>query len=829
MIIIQLPYILITVKLAFISLLYKNKNLISENISKIFFYDIMIDLANLLIELPAHERPIWFNLFMGTGLIAFLVKTYSLEEIFKKLSDQKIKFSLLKKICAGFSLFHFIYYIYLWIENNYTAQLFKISGETQRHILDIYLNRFCTSIFPIIILSEVIYKTHKNIQKKEFSSLIHNEIKNLFYYGFCIKMFFDSFQTATIDFIKIILIGSDITFFSPLISLFASLATFPLMYHFYIFTKRYNEINELFNNKTILTENEINKLNLEISPDILNTYSTSDSRIIDNIIINAIQKKFSISENDIIIFHYDVLRLSILDKKNTSLINTLQTNEHINKILFENNFISIEILKSCIFINNYNYLKNNKEVIIELKKFLVEHNISFIGSIKHQEINSPEKINGFFIIKGINNFFDLKSIKYLIQINKFIEDIYEKILCKNTYLIEKLRGKKEKENLELIYQYHKQIINYLDNFEQNIHIQKMNLYKEKMEQIPVQKSSFIIKKHFSSNQHELIIQHKDKKYEQLKITLPIIQQKLYEENSLHSPLIIRLSHIGNEIHNMCNIPTNEFQLFREYLIEEFLNRNHSLLEMSEDYLESFFSFYRYISKKNIHIVNIKEYPNVLSIFEKYDPQKNKFIIDSMTEDDILVFTNIDFMEPLNQKKIFEYIIHEKHPLGKKYNSMPYKIIFTIQQTKNIHNVYSKILEIAQFKKMINPLLNELSEEQFNELSINILNITHPLSNQKIPKETMELILHNRQIWKTSKSLITLFHLLKSIINEKKIDHLININDIDNIILEATVLGKNALQNQLIMETLLKHYNQNQIATLLGVHRSSISRYIKNLS
>jgi DNA-binding MarR family transcriptional regulator len=68
-----------------------------------------------------------------------------------------------------------------------------------------------------------------------------------------------------------------------------------------------------------------------------------------------------------------------------------------------------------------------------------------------------------------------------------------------------------------------------------------------------------------------------------------------------------------------------------------------------------------------------------------------------------------------------------------------------------------------------------------------------------------------------------------------VEHKINLDAIfvstDHTLAEAGKLGKNALKDHHIVSFLWHHFdkNQNKIALFLGVHRSSVSRRVKDFN
>lgn len=836
MILIESLTLLIALKFIFIVyLINKKKNIIMEYSFIFCFYDIVIDIANYLIEIPINQRPIWFNIYMGTSLISFFAKIHSLENICCYFLQKK-PIQYLKKVSLILALNHLIHYIYLFFKTNFSTDFFPLSIRGK---LDIYGTRFSTSIYPLIILAPLMYRMHKKIQSNLFPLLLIKEIKLFFYFGISVKLFFDNIQTSTLYFIKIILEDNS-TKFSPFNTFITSLVTFLYMITFYILLKKYedlenysihNDINNHFN------KNDNTNFIFHSTLSTIESYSPSNIDIIDKTIKDTIHQKIFIPVDCISLYYTDSLHSNVMEKETELISNILKEEELLNYLRLQT-FISLEILEAYIFANSINSKSEENRLYI----FLKSQNINFISILKEKE-NNEIKINGILFIRNNQAQITIENIKFLILITSKLENIYEKTVQKTSFVIKKFKEKKEEDFLKTLFLHHENIINYINHIEDSIEINFFNTLslhdkqiKEELISNSEKKKLIAIKKINAGNNNIILAAFPEYTKKIISISIPKINSNNNHHCSQFSMLMLRLSSPGKTIYNIFSIQTNEFNLFKNYLISQILTPLNNIITIEKKYHESFFLFYKKIVSQKIHIIDLTEYNNILNFFDQLSNDKEYFFLEKISKEDVIIFKNIDEIDHNNQKKILEYIIHGKHPLGKKYLNIPSKIIFTISHQHHLSDIYQKIIEISEYKKIYNPMLNELTEEQFDTMHNILYNIFHVL-NKNEANEDSENYMKKKKYWKENKNIISLFDLFNSINYKIQFEEIINklgkenrsvLNSelIEQYTKEAAILGKNTLKNHHIMSVLAKKYNQNQIAILISTHRSSISRYFK---
>ena len=234
---------------------------------------------------------------------------------------------------------------------------------------------------------------------------------------------------------------------------------------------------------------------------------------------------------------------------------------------------------------------------------------------------------------------------------------------------------------------------------------------------------------------------------------------------------------------------------------------------------------------------------VFGIHPKINVQNNinsKPLLERLSDNGTLHINNIDFTDSITQEHLAEYIEtgYFRHIKGDSSEKSNTRIICTI--TENPRTLVSngtlsqRLYQALQEQIIIVPPPSELPREAFNQLA-------DSFSEQIIQSNTLQklLCLTDQEKERLARSNPSSFYLLKERIRqlilekskksnfdfEPHIEPTYETND--PALIEAIRLGKHALRDAKMVRILWHQFkNQNKIATLLGVNRSSVNRRIK---
>ncbi|MCK5632958.1 sigma 54-interacting transcriptional regulator, partial [bacterium] len=203
--------------------------------------------------------------------------------------------------------------------------------------------------------------------------------------------------------------------------------------------------------------------------------------------------------------------------------------------------------------------------------------------------------------------------------------------------------------------------------------------------------------------------------------------------------------------------------------------------------------------ENIHLLNIEE-QEYLAEFLKYGMYKT-FKSDKKTASNVRIIcsTNKNLPEMVRDGTFNKELFDE---LNKTQLVMPSLVTLSEDELKNLAVGFSQqALKKEAFKNLL-----ELTDTEKRKIAL-----TRPASLQELKTRVQQLLS------KKSKN--------NELYEETQFDPAFSISD-PNLI-EATRLGKHALKDPKIMTMLWNKFkNQNKIATLLGVNRSSVNRRCK---
>lgn len=314
---------------------------------------------------------------------------------------------------------------------------------------------------------------------------------------------------------------------------------------------------------------------------------------------------------------------------------------------------------------------------------------------------------------------------------------------------------------------------------------------------------------------------------------------LYLETTKSGKLINDL--IPGNSENLLNLKIN--------LLNTALSKKATLLQIPEDDLMPTVEIIHYISlKESLQVLQINNYEQddsaAIQLFGinpllNYNNNQDALLykLDSIGT---LFIKNIHFLSMETQNKLAEYISYGYYTQLKSDQ----KIFTSVRIICSTDKKLSQLVTEGKFSKALfnelnkayikMPTIGTLPEEEINELTQgfteqslktkvlkNILELNDREKNQIIcqkPVSLKELKTRVRQllIEKSNKNNIT-----------EKVELDPSFNIIDPDIYQAVRLGKNALKDSHIMSLLWNKFkNQNKIATLLGVNRSSVNRRCK---
>ena len=313
-------------------------------------------------------------------------------------------------------------------------------------------------------------------------------------------------------------------------------------------------------------------------------------------------------------------------------------------------------------------------------------------------------------------------------------------------------------------------------------------------------------------------------------------------------LYLETTHSGKLINQL--IPSNSPKLlqFKIELLKLALSKKALLLDMAEQDAVATAEIIHHMSlKETIHVMKLQTQEKnsetahkIFGLNPLFGGSQEQSILEKLNESGTLLIQNIHFLEPETQAHLLEFIkygYYRQFKSEQKFTSNV-RIICTTH-----HDLFSLVQNgkfsadlFAELKKttLSLPSLITLSEHELADL---VHGFTEQAIKEQPFKNLLELtdqettrIIHSRPVsLHEFKTKIEQFLVHKSkknhIYEETQLDPAYHVTDPD--LVQAARLGKKALKDPKVMALLWQKFgNQNQIATFLGVNRSSVNRRCK---
>jgi transcriptional regulator of aromatic amino acid metabolism len=290
--------------------------------------------------------------------------------------------------------------------------------------------------------------------------------------------------------------------------------------------------------------------------------------------------------------------------------------------------------------------------------------------------------------------------------------------------------------------------------------------------------------------------------------------------------------------------------FKIDLLKTALNPKALLLEISQEDLMPTVEIIHHISlRETLHTINLtQETPrsHVAQLLFGINPLINssggskKPLLSELDMRGTLVLNNIEHLDIETQQLLAEFFACGAYRLYKSEHKVTahVRVICTTQRDLQVliqdGIICKELFNELSKTSLTMPSLASLSEQEFNKLADGFTHATLTTNNLKnlltlTDKEKKQLA------HKCSVSLHDLQKRIEEIVLNKSTHHTVyqethgtlERESLDPDLANAAHLGKKALRDPQLMTLLWKKFkNQNQIATLLGVNRSSINRRCK---
>ncbi len=822
MFIINFSFFLIILKIFFLTLLNLNNYIyykLKNYFIYYFIYDIIISILIITINFLYIKNTIIQKLLLNLSIIALILQSYIFLYIVYFMIKKQKKIDILYKKIFYINMLFIITKIITFI------LYYKIETiENYNYYIILPINILFYTLFQYNIQSECLIDLYLYIKNYKINSSLKKSYK-IFFYTFITKNILYDFLLIFFDVLNSInnnIIYFKINYLYQILYIMPFISLLNYFSIFFIIVTAKKAINKSFDIN--------NNLNYDIK------FTEKDI--------------YKITSNHT--FFYDFLLLIIKKNINSKLkitdsMSVIIYKNHFYKELFnENNIIYKEILKNKIisydhYYNIYNayiLIKNNfnfselelyiKEIISELEKY----NIRLISPfyIKNQLI-------GYLVIN--QNSFNIKKqlttsdLSNLYNLSNYIDFCYEKLtnnllytqlnyqkkiseqnLIENNYkydeIYKKLNEKIPEINQIFIYENHKKIYKIFNNTE-NIEIVNFisNIHKN---DTLIDSNKIQPKYFFLENQNTScailcsgkITLHKH--YASFYTIIPFIRNEygllynLYYHNRIDTIFPYYDKYLNND-KSFFSCYDNNFNI-KIIIIAEQANSFFKII----NYFSNIVQFQCiYISCKNLNKNNFQK------IFDYYN-----YILED-NKKYYIFFTYIEAKSYIYQKyildKYIEYIFKSK--------DIFIKLFFIINNEDELKNINQEIIQIAKCLTIKTTNQKEIKHEI---LEIIIKNYTNKILNKEFSIEIIKEFINNNFNDKFNNiySFIDLFE-QNIIIEEQK-----NIKHTNEFYIEEAIrLKRESLKNTVLMNELLKKYNNYTIiAKLIGVHKSTISRYFK---
>lgn len=329
-------------------------------------------------------------------------------------------------------------------------------------------------------------------------------------------------------------------------------------------------------------------------------------------------------------------------------------------------------------------------------------------------------------------------------------------------------------------------------------------------------------------------------------------EHLKDPSSWDYLLYLETTKSGQHINQL--IPGNGEQLlnFKIELLKIALSKKAILLDMPAHDLMGTVEILHHISlRKTLHVLDLKSTCTTTEIAVKLfgmNPifgmqQQEKPLLEQLNETGTLFIKNVQFLDMETQEYLAEFIRYGIYRVFKSEKKQSSNLRVIVSCNKNLESLAaeglfsSNLFHELKRTTLTMPSLTSLSEEELNGLIAglaqqamksqeftNLLELS--VQEKKKLAESRPASLHELR----NKIQQLLIHKSKenNIHQEAQFDPAYEITDPE--LVEAARLGKYALKDQKIMVMLWNKFkNQNKIAALLGVNRSSVNRRCKEYS
>lgn len=835
MFIINFSFFLIVLKIFLLIILNLNNYIVYKlkNYSIYYFiYDIIISILVLMINFIYIKNVIVQNLLLNISVIALILQSYVFLYIVYFIIKEPEKINLLYKKLFYYNIITLFSKIILNILYHYNNTIFNFKWVALSSKYNIF--------FIINILYHLIFQY--NIQMRCFIDFyiyiknykINSKLKHsysLFFYTFFIKTIIYDYLIIFFD-IFTYLNSHNCFFYSPqiyniynilYIILFISLINYFAIFFIIITAKK--ETNLILNSHI--------ELNYSINISAFDSFKIISHEIsFYDFLLTIIKKNIN-------------TQLKITDQMSMIILN----NEFYQDLFHDNNIIYKEILKNKIvsydyYYNTYNaYLlvKNNfissevenkmNQIILELEKYNIRLIIPFYTNnilsgylaISHHSLNLKKNLTQ----SDINNMYNLsdyvtfcyKKLNNNIFYNQlnFQKKISEYNLIENNYkydiIYKKLNSQISEIKQILIYENNKKICKTFTNIIDNEAIEAItDIHKNE----PITQSHILKPKYyFIENQKNVfailasgkIILHKH--YASFYTVLPFIRKEygllynLYYHERIDSIFPHNDQYLEDDRLFFSSFDNN----FNIKII--MINiQSHSFFKMLHYFAQNFGFECIYISCEDL---NENNFQKILDYYNYMLEENKKYYI---------IFTHIEKEATI----IFKYILERYIDYAFKSNNLSIKLFFIINNEDKLKYIPPEIIQLANYNTI---KINNQKKIKQEALATIIKNYTTIILNKKFNEETIQSFIKNNfnEKFENIYQYIDLFEQNILLKIQKQ-----TCNNENEYITQAIQLKKESLKNHILMEELLKIYQNNytKIASILGVHKSTISRYFKNI-
>jgi len=312
-------------------------------------------------------------------------------------------------------------------------------------------------------------------------------------------------------------------------------------------------------------------------------------------------------------------------------------------------------------------------------------------------------------------------------------------------------------------------------------------------------------------------------------------------------LYLESTQAGQLINNLIPSNSEQFLNFKINLLKSALQKKALLLEIPDNDLLVTVEIFHHISlRTTLHILELTNYTtNYTPVIELFgiNPlltlEHKQSLLERLNNTGTLFIKNIHYLPLEAQEQLAIFIKYGYYHLFKSEQKIYSNVRIICSTDQNLSEMtqqgkFSSALlkELAQ-TIIIMPSLTQLPHNEFHALAQGFIQQTLKNSSfssclEITEKETTKII-NTHPL-----SLYDLKERIKELIHNKSKKYAIQLDTInlqpdiyDDAIIETLKLGKKALKNKNAMELLWVAFkNQNKIASLLGVNRSSVNRRCK---